>query len=104
MPVNYVIREHDGSRRLWITSARDRVWWRNFMGGGKAELLLNGVISVELYAVLDPNSVEEGLIEYLAGNPRAAKYFNVKLDDAGVPEKNDLRNAAENRVMVYADL
>jgi hypothetical protein len=105
VPVNYVISAAHSRRRLWITSAGDRVWWRNFIGGNHAELLLSGdKVPVELFAVIDPKDVEAGMLEYLEGNPRAARYFNVKVDEDGLPAKDDLHEAAKDRVMVYADL
>jgi hypothetical protein len=105
VPVNYVITGEPDKRRVWITSARERVWWRNFVGGYQAVLLLQGErLAVQLFAVVDPSEVEDGLARYLGSNLRAARYFNVVLDETGQLRQDDLRRAAVDRVMLYADL
>jgi hypothetical protein len=106
VPVNYVIDNVSGSRRrLWITSTRERVWWRNFIEGHEATLILQGkAVTTELFALVEQEQVAAGLASYLGSNTRAARYFNVRLDDNGLPNEADLRREAGERVVIYADL
>jgi hypothetical protein len=106
VPVNYVIvNDSGGRRRLWITSKQERVWWRNFIGGHEATLMLQGkAVRSELFAQVGQGEVAAGLAAYLGSNSRAARYFNVRLDDHGLPNEDDLRRAAGDRVVIYADL
>lgn len=105
VPVNYAITEKNGSRRIWITSSRDRVWWRNFMEDYEAELILDGeCIPVVLRASVDTEDVAQGLSQYLGAVPRAARYFGVELDEHGRPRPDDVQRAAGERVIIYADL
>jgi hypothetical protein len=105
VPVNYAIRVRDGHRRLWISSRRDRVWWRNFRGGNRAEIVLSGKrIPIELYSVTDKKEVADGIHEYLQAIPNAARYFGIGLDETGQPTFEDIQKVSADRVMVYADL
>lgn len=105
VPVNYAITEEGGRRRIWITSQRNRVWWRNFVGGREAELVLDGEsVPASLHAADAPEEVEQGLIEYLGALPKAARYFDVGLDEDGQPRREDIQRAAGERVILYADL
>lgn len=105
VPVNYALTEEAGSLKIWISSKRERVWWRNFIGGNDAELVFRGnCLPVELAAVTDPDQVAEGLARYLRAIPGAARYFGVGLDEDGQPGLDDIRRAAADRVMVYANL
>lgn len=106
VPVNYVIVNGSGGRRrLWITSKQERVWWRNFIGGHEATLMLQGkAVNTELFAQAELEEVAAGLMSYLGSNSRAARYFNVQIDDSGFPNEVDIRRAARERVVIYADL
>ena len=101
LPVNYI---QDG-QTLWITSQRDRTWWRNLQGGAPVEVVLRGRQLNGKGAVLtDPPAVARGLADYLAKVPQYAKYYNVGLDAAGVPLEEDMAQAAQQRVVIRIDL
>jgi hypothetical protein len=104
--VNYVIVEQSGgNRRLWVTSKKDRVWWRNFIGGHDATLVLHGErIATELVADETQEQILNGLTSYLGGSPGMARYFDVRVDETGLFDRADLRRAAQDRVIVFADL
>ena len=106
VPVNYVIVEKSGdNRRLWITSKKERVWWRNFIGGYDATLVLRGArIATELVALDVQERVANGQKSYLDGSPGAARYFDVRIDENGQFDEADLGRAAEQRVILFADL
>ena len=106
LPVNYVIVEQSGgNRRLWITSKKERVWWRNFIGGHDATLVLRGErIATELVALDAQEQVANGLKSYLSRSPGAARYFDVRIDENGQFDEADLGRAADQRVILFADL
>lgn len=97
VPVNYV---RSGEEWL-VTSQRDRTWWRNFRGGGQAQVLAAGKVFQAQGEVLDdPTVVAEKLGAYLAGAPGVARYFAVSMDEAGHANPQNLAEAAKERVMV----
>jgi hypothetical protein len=97
LPVNYV-RAGDV---LWVTSQRDRTWWRNLLGGAPLEVVLAGqTLPAEGEALLEGDAVTDGLRLYLAKAPRSARYFGVRLDPNGEPLQADLAKAAGERVMI----
>ena len=72
-PVNYV-RIGD---TLWVTTTRQRTWWRNFKGGWPINVLiqrkqLEGVAQT----ITDPERVIHNFGEYLSEKPQQAKYFS----------------------------
>ncbi len=81
-PVNYV-REGEV---LWVTSTRERTWWRNLRGGAPATLLLKGrEVTARGEAIENDEDVTAGFIHLLALHPSYAKTFSVKLDADGKP-------------------
>ncbi len=100
-PVNYV-RE---GNTLWVTSQRDRRWWRNLRGGALVNVFVQGQ---ELKgfgdAMVDPKSVATGLATYLRLKPQYAKYYHVGLDAMGQPAPADCELAALERVAIRIDL
>ncbi|GAB4482762.1 MAG: nitroreductase/quinone reductase family protein [Anaerolineae bacterium] len=101
LPVNYV-RSDD---RLWITSARDRTWWRNLRGGAAVTVRLKGRdCPAHAVAFEDEAGVVDGLTAYLTAAPRMARYFGVSLGGDGRPMPEDIRRIAPGRVVVRVDL
>lgn len=101
LPVNYV---RDGET-LWVTSQRDRTWWRNLLGGAPLEVVLAGK-TWPAYgeALVEEPAVIAGLRQYLGKAPQAARYFGVKLAADGNPDPSDLALAARDRVVVQIQL
>lgn len=96
-PVNFA---QDG-KTLWITSFRNRRWWRNLRGGQPVRLRLKGKdVQGRGMVVEDKPEVEQALGTYLIQMPQSVRYFGVKLDENGLPDAQDLARAAEGRVMV----
>ena len=96
-PVNY-LRE-DGT--LWITSLRERTWWRNLRGGAPVTVHLQGRdLKGTGQAIADDEGVAAGLAHYLERAPQNAKYYGVALSPEGKPKGEDIARAARDRVMV----
>jgi len=101
VPVNYVHIE----KRLLITSQRDRTWWRNLLGGAPVEVILQGKrFNARAEAYSDPARVLPLFTDYVRAAPSVARYFEIGLDAAGLPDPTDLARAARDRVMVVAVL
>lgn len=81
-PVNYV-REGD---TLWVTSTRERTWWRNLRAGAPATLLLKGKeVSARGETIEDDVQVTNSFTHYLQLRPGNAKMLGVKLGTDGKP-------------------
>jgi hypothetical protein len=101
IPVNY-LRKGD---TLWITSRRDRTWWRNLKGGAPVQVLLAGrELKAFGEAITHESAVAESLGAYFQLAPQTAKYFGVALDPDGTPSPSDLSRAAQSRIVVRIDL
>lgn len=96
-PVNYL----PAGNTIWITSMRDRSWWKNLRGGAKVSLLLAGRDCEGQGEVFeDTSEIAKYLTEYLLLRHAYAKYFEVGLDPEGKLILEDLNRASEERVMV----
>lgn len=97
-PVNYVTIGDD----LYTTSVPERTWWRNFRGGGPAEIVMKGkrlAYTGTSYEGVD--AVMTVLPGYLAHAPKAvADYYGVAPDSP--PEM--LAEAAAKLVLVRFSL
>lgn len=100
-PVNFV---RDG-RTLWITSRRERMWWRNLRSCAPVNMLLQGV-EVEGIgeAIEDRSTVADILWQVLGKMPTHARFYHVGLDSNGLPRKEDCIRAADALVMIRIDL
>ena len=100
-PVNYV-RE---GNRIWVTSQRNRTWWRNLRGGAPVNVFVQGrELKGHGDAMVDQPSVAAGLATYLRLKPQLAKYYHVGLDATGQPVPADCERAALERVAICIDL
>ena len=100
-PVNYLRQ----GNTLWVTSTRQRTWWRNLAAGAPVELLLAGHhVKACGWAITDERAVVEGLTAYFEKMPQYAKYYNVALDATGHPVCADVEHAARERVVIRIDL
>ena len=100
-PVNYV-RSGD---TLWVTSTRQRTWWRNLRGGASLSVRLGGAERRAVGEVFESDSeVADGLRTYFKAAPQVARYYQVQLDADGQPVPEDLARAAQSRVVIRIDL
>jgi deazaflavin-dependent oxidoreductase (nitroreductase family) len=100
-PVNYTQDENT----IWITSNRERVWWRNLVGGASVTLQLRGnKFRGQTEVFKDEKSVARGLLAFLKPNPGNAKYFDIDLNDSGLPKAGDVLKAAAKRVVIKISL
>jgi hypothetical protein len=96
-PVNYT-RVGD---EFLIFSRKDRTWWRNLRVGAPVVFRLQGrTITGWGVAFEDEAEVESSLLTYLQAVPNFAKYFEVRLDEEGRPNQEDIAQAAQPRVLV----
>jgi deazaflavin-dependent oxidoreductase (nitroreductase family) len=96
-PVNYV---QDGDQ-LYVTSQKDRSWWRNLRGGAQAILCLRGKDTLAEAVVLEEEpGVTAQLAAYLAKTPQYARNFGVSHTSEGVINLEETARAAKNRVVV----
>lgn len=96
-PVNY-IRDHN---KIYVTSLRERVWWRNLRDEEMVTVRLRGV---DVRAVPQVVEDDEGVADLLAVcfrlMPRLAKYYQVGLDGEGNPSTADLLETSKSKVVI----
>lgn len=97
VPMNYLRM----GNRLVTTSQPDRTWWRNLRGGADVKVRLKGR-NMDAFAVVEEEhaKVTEILAEYLSLAPKLAEYYQVRIDQAGKPDPDDVARAAKERVIV----
>jgi deazaflavin-dependent oxidoreductase (nitroreductase family) len=101
VPVNYLAIKD----RLLTTSFRHRIWWRNLRGGVGVTVRLKGKnYRARAEAVEDPEKVEALLIEYYSFKPEWAKYSQIKVDETGQADLEDILRAANDKVVVVTRL
>lgn len=100
-PVNFT-RE---GKNIYITSTRDRHWWRNLRGGATVQVLLDGK-KYEGWAetIEQPPQVEKHLATIFRLAPDYAKYFDVEIIGNGQPDPVQLNKAASDRIGVLVKL
>jgi len=104
-PMNYLRMQDDEGEYLLTTSTRERTWWRNLRGGASVTLRLQGKdLPARAEAIEDEPAVAAELGAFFKQAPKMAKYFDVRLDADGKPEKDDLMKAAQTRVVVRSVL
>ena len=100
-PVQYLC---DGDA-LWVTSTRQRTWWRNLRGGAEVILRLRGKDARGYGESIESESaVAEGFQMYFRRAPNSAKYFGVKPDATGQPRTEDIDRLSRERVMIRIHL
>jgi len=96
-PVNYT---QDGDM-VRIVSQRDRVWWRNLIGGAPVTLRLRGKDRYgTANAFTDDARLMQGFEAFLRPNPQLARYFGIRHDQHGILNKEDIVEASKSRVVV----
>ena len=97
LPVNYV---WDGEQLITL-SMRKRTWWRNLRRGAPVTLRLKGKnLPAQAETFDEIERLLPGLKVLLKQMPQAARYLQVTYDEQGEPDPEDLRRAAEGRVIV----
>lgn len=101
VPVNYVRQENT----LIIISQKDRIWWRNLIGGAPVLVTLQGVHREGWADVFqEPTDIAAGFTLYVKNFPRAAKYLHIRINDQGNPNTADLTSVAPSRVVIKIKL
>lgn len=96
-PVNYVCV----SDLIYVSSMKDRTWWRNLRGGARVTLRVRGQEVAGWGEVIeDVESVRSSLMAYLRADPTIANYFDVRVDSEGQLDEKDVARAAKPRVIV----
>jgi deazaflavin-dependent oxidoreductase (nitroreductase family) len=96
-PVNYV----QDQNVIYVTSQKERTWWRNLRGGAEADLQLRGQnIRVTGEVVEDEPGVVTQLAAYLTKVPQYARFYGVSLNEEGKVNLEDIAKSAKNRVCI----
>ena len=96
-PVNYA----SVGDEVIIFSKKDRTWWRNLRERAPVEYRLQGrKISGWGEVFEDEADVERGFIDFLKVVPHFTKHFDVRLDEEGCPNLEDIARIAQPRVLV----
>ncbi len=96
-PVNYALV----GDLIYVTSMKDRTWWRNLRGGAQVTLRLQGKQATGWGEVIeDVDRVGSRLMAYLRASPNFARYFEVEVDSEGHLVEADVARATRPRVMV----
>lgn len=96
-PVNY-IQDHED---IYVTSQKDRTWWKNLRNGAEAVLRLRGQdVKAAGEVVEDEPGVSAQLAVYLAKAPQYARYYGVSLDEEGRLDSEDIAKASKNLVCI----
>jgi hypothetical protein len=96
VPVNYIRKD----RHLYVMSFKERSWWRN-MKTVQPTLRLRGKDVPARAEVLDtPERTAAGLLDICSVSPGYRRFLKVSVDEQGKPKMEDLRKAADNRVVV----
>jgi len=100
-PVNYIQK----GKTIYITSQKDRTWWRNLRGGATVTLCLKGE-EVEAWADVKetPAEVAKGIKLFNATFGTYTKHFSLTLDEDGNPDPEKLKELASDRVLVVINL
>jgi hypothetical protein len=100
-PVNYVQKD----QTLYITSQKDRNWWRNLRGGAPVTLRLKGK-DVEAWADVKetPSEVAKGIRLFNSASGTYTRHFGLTLDEDGNPDPERLKELAADRVLVVVKL
>jgi hypothetical protein len=104
VPVNFVLVEAEGGKRLLVTSKRDRTWWRNLRDRVEVELTFRGgQLPAHAQVLEGEGDVVAGLQRYFQASPKSARLFGIDLTPAGEVGEQDLQCLASDRVVVWVD-
>jgi hypothetical protein len=100
-PVNYV--EKNGV--IFLTSQKDRTWWRNLRGGAPVTLRLKGK-DLDGWADVKetPDEVAAGIRLFISSSGAYARHYGLTLDEEGNPDPERLNEITSDRVIVVVKL
>ena len=101
VPVNYVQK----GKTIYITSQKNRTWWRNLRGGASVTLCLKGK-EVDAWADVKetPIEVAKGIKLFNEAFDTYTRHFGLILDEDGNPDPDRLKELASERVLVVVTL
>jgi len=104
-PVNYFPARDEQGEYLATTSLAERTWWRNLRGGAPVTVRVKGQdLKAKAQANEDDEIVSQGIFEFLSESPNIAKYYQVELDDDGLPDRSDIARYAPGKVLIKVRL
>jgi len=99
-PVSYYRED----QQVWCFT--HSAWWRNFGTGAVVKLRLKGKVytgeAIAFHENLDLKA--ETLTKMLAASPGDARVYGVSFDESGVPNQEQVREAAADAVMIQIQL
>jgi hypothetical protein len=100
-PVNYIQK----GKTIYITSQKERTWWRNLRGGATVTLCLKGK-EVDAWADVreTPSEVAKSIKLFNSAFGTYTKHFGLTLDEDGNPDPDKLKELASKRVLVIVTL
>jgi deazaflavin-dependent oxidoreductase (nitroreductase family) len=104
-PVNYFTARDDQGEYLATTSLVERTWWRNLRGGALVTLRLRGRdLQASAEVVENADGVAQGMLEFLSASPGFAKYFQVTIDADGHPNRQQIAQNVQGKVLIKTRL
>lgn len=89
---------------LWVITSRERIWWRNLLGGSRVSLLLKRkLVQGEAEVELDEGAVAMRMVEYLRHVPQAARQMGIRIVN-NVPDTEDIARTAKDRLFIKIKL
>lgn len=81
-------------------------WWKNLKGSAPVQLLVRGKeLGGSAEPIPDDTEIKlDGLNKLLQAVPGDARFYDVRFDEHGQLDQDDLRHAAENSVMIHIQL
>lgn len=101
LPVNY---SQQGSS-LRITSKPERQWWRNLKTNPEVKVVLRGEeIDGTAHVFEATEEVANELSAYLQPQLKMAKYFQIRLNENGTLNQEDLLQSAQHMVVIRVEV
>jgi deazaflavin-dependent oxidoreductase (nitroreductase family) len=106
LPVQYV---QDGNHIYIVPGfAEKKTWWRNLKGGADVQVTLKGQTKLGRGILLERGTDAEEIVKafglYLRQFPPSAKMYNVRIEENGQPNPDDLAKAAEDILIIRVAL
>jgi hypothetical protein len=99
-PISIPVEYYEIGHELWVTSRRERRWWRNLAGGARVLARLRGhEATAHAESILDEGAVAAKLKYLFLRYPARARALGIRAEQ-GRPDPGDLRLLAQDRVAV----